>query len=145
MTRDEIVAYARTFIGWGWRHQARGPDTIDCVGLPILIARHFGIIPQDFDVTGYSRTSDLYKLVDHFREHLEEKSKLEHMPGDLLVTRDFVMPCHCGIVGNQTLIHARASLGTQGKSMKSWGQVREDPLKPWFDLSTHCFAFPGVN
>ena len=145
MRRREIIECARAYLGLAWGHQRRGPDAIDCVGLPILIARDLGLKPQSFDITGYSRRSNLYQLVGYFREHLIEKRKADRQPGDLLILRDRLFPCHCGIIGEkpygQSLIHARAAVGKPPPG----GAVREEPIDPdWTERITNCFEFPGV-
>jgi len=151
-TRQEIIKSARKFLDWGWGHQRRGPAHIDCVGLPIMVARDLGIKPPDFDITGYSRTADLPKLVARFRVLMPEKSRLAHRPGDLVVVRDTVFPCHCGILGEKSyglsLIHARASVGrpVAGGGLHARGKVREEPYQTeWWPRTTHCFEFPGVT
>ena len=150
ITRAQTIATARRFLGWGWRHQGRGPAHVDCVGLPILVAWKLGIRPPDFDVTGYSRTANLQRLVAAFQAEMTEKAVTQALPGDLVVTRDRILPCHCGILGEKSyglsLIHARASVGRQRtKGLQGRGQVREDAYEPeWRARATHCFSFPGV-
>ncbi len=143
--RQAIVSAARAYLGLAWGHQRRGPGAVDCVGLPILVARDLGLKPRDFDITGYTRKSNLYRLVDHFRAHMAEKPRGDRRPGDLLVLRDRLFPCHCGIVGEKpwgpSLIHARAAVGKPPPG----GAVREEPIDPdWTGRITHCFQFPGV-
>jgi len=150
-SREEIIETARGFLDWGWGHQRRGPDRIDCVGLPIMVARRLDMVSPDFNITGYSRTADLDRLVGIFRRYMREKNRLEARPGDLVIVRDTVFPCHCGIVaemrGALTFIHARAAVAkaTRGAGLYARGKVREDTYRPWSEVATHAFEFPGVE
>ena len=146
--RGRIIDAARRYLGWGWRHQGRGPRHIDCVGLPIMVARDLEMVPHDFNVTGYSKSSQLDQLVRIFQRHMTEKPKTAAEPGDLVVTRDHILPCHCGILGDKhglSLIHARATI-SKSRGLHAKGLVREEPYVPdWRDMTTHCFLFPGTG
>jgi cell wall-associated NlpC family hydrolase len=57
ITRDMIVAEARTMLGCRYRHQGRNPAiALDCVGFVMAVANALGIPYQD--VSGYSRRPD---------------------------------------------------------------------------------------
>ncbi len=43
VTGDEIVAYARQFVGYPYVYGTKGPNTFDCSGLVYYVFNHFGI------------------------------------------------------------------------------------------------------
>ncbi|MEO1721224.1 MAG: hypothetical protein AAFR84_02335 [Pseudomonadota bacterium] len=56
--RDEIVATALAFNGVPFRHGGRDRAGLDCVGLPIAVARELGAVPKDLDAAPYPRDPD---------------------------------------------------------------------------------------
>jgi len=55
--RSEIQAYARSLIGTPYQHQGRVPGVgLDCSGLVVAVANHFGIGVSDY--TGYNNRPD---------------------------------------------------------------------------------------
>lgn len=137
MTRDEIVAQARTYLGQPWRHRGRSPDGLDCAGLLVLLSEHFGHEVED--VEGYSRLPDK----DRFTEHLKAQFMLTRppfKPGQIVVLRDGVLPCHCGILaekhGRLTLIHSTVARR----------KVVEEPFEPyWRSMFRAVLDFPDVE
>lgn len=109
MTGAAVVACARTQIGVPWVHQGRmWGQALDCAGLVICVARDLGIVPADFDVTGYTRTPD-GSMLPLLAEHLEPAAHLEL--GAVLCVATERDPQHLGIVGDYvhggfSLIHA---------------------------------------
>lgn len=113
-TTDEIVEYARTWIGAKWRHQGRGvgPDRgIDCVGLLYCTTVHFDLPAED--LIGYRRQPGR-----DFLRHIEKFSDLgsvsDNLHGAVGIFGDTVSPFHAGIfavdkfTGAVTVIHAEA-------------------------------------
>ena len=95
MTRDEIVTEAKTWMGVRWRHIGRDRSGLDCIGLLIVVARHFG---QDIaDRTDYRRTPD----GDLFRQMVEDQTDPGSInmikSGTILMIKQGGRPCHCGI------------------------------------------------
>jgi cell wall-associated NlpC family hydrolase len=139
VTRTDIVETARKYLGVRWRHQGRNELGIDCVGLIVRTAHDLGL--SDYDSTNYKRRSTGLEFINHFRNNMREKSFAERKPGDVILFRDDVYPCHCGIVGQQgselTVIHAYAV------SRK----VIEEPIRQgsWIEKAVACFEFIGVT
>lgn len=113
-TSNEIVEYARTWIGATWRHQGRGlgPDRgIDCVGLLYRTAVHFDLPVED--LIGYRRQPG-----KEFMRHIEkfsDKGSLDiNLNGAVGIFGDTSSPFHAGIfavdnlTGEVTVIHAEA-------------------------------------
>jgi len=106
-TPDEIVTYARTWIGTRWRHQGRTERGIDCVGLLVRTMQNFHI-PHE-DVTGYRRDPSP-EFIKHLHACTTHGSDPVH--GAVGVFNDSIMPCHTGIFavenGIVTVIHSEA-------------------------------------
>lgn len=113
--RMEIMNEARKYIGVRWKHQERGNGAIDCAGLIINVGKTMGFVDKDFEVKDYQRHSQGYKFLNHFKNNMKEKSLLDTNIGDVVLFKDDLYPCHCGIIGinekgNFTIIHACAKM-----------------------------------
>lgn len=116
MTRADVVAEARKWLGTPWVHQHRAKgQAVDCAGLIICVARDLGLLPADFDLNGYSRMPDgtLLAVCD---EHMDRIERSAMQPGDVLVMATEHDPQHMGILGDYrhgglSLIHAASKAG----------------------------------
>jgi hypothetical protein len=110
-TPDEIVKYARTWIGTRWKHQGRCETGIDCAGLLIKTAQHFDL-PYE-DLTGYGRQPDA-QFLRQIRKYTLPVRPRTPVNGAIGVFNDSAMPCHTGIFaidevsGQVTVIHAES-------------------------------------
>ena len=105
---DQVIAYARTFLGTPYKLGASGPFRFDCSSYTRYVFKHFG-----YDITAYSAVQ--------FREGREVPSYRELQKGDLVFfgKRGSVRNIgHVGIVvsvdketGGFTFIHASVSNG----------------------------------
>lgn len=120
ITRAQVVAAARSYLGTPYLHQGRvggARGGIDCVGLGVCTAWDLGIKPRTWNITGYRRLPDGHSLMRHLREHMAAEVPLEALqPGDLPVLAYDRFPHHVGIVGDYaggglSLIHAAAVAG----------------------------------
>jgi cell wall-associated NlpC family hydrolase len=105
--RAEIVALAKTYLGTPWRHQGRTRQSIDCVGLPIVVGRELGLHSYP-DTLRYSRLSTGPELLKPFEEHCNRIRDLSGLlPGDIVIFKDTLFPQHVGIMSSKTnVIHA---------------------------------------
>jgi cell wall-associated NlpC family hydrolase len=113
-TRAEIVAAARSLIGTPYVNHQRvaGPNGgVDCVGLPIMVARICGIIAQDADFNGYSLHPDgtMIPLLDaSMGGRVAERDIL---PGDcVIVSWGDARAHHFGIVAPHSVYQGRLSI-----------------------------------
>lgn len=148
VTRDAIVAAAKSWIGTPYRHQAslKGAGC-DCLGLVRGVWRElYGSEPEppppyrpDWAETGGRET-----LLEAARRHLIEISPNAAGPGDVLLFRMSPGAClkHCAIVSDRRpgdpeprILHAY------------WGRaVVESWLGPWWRRRlAHAFSFPDVS
>jgi hypothetical protein len=118
---DDIVKYARTWVGAPWRHQGRGEGKnrgIDCAGLLIVTAKKFGLPYRDLQ--GYRRDPG-YAFVENI--HYSTDPHPEPIHGAIGIFSDTVMPCHTGIFavkdGKITVIHSE---------VRPAGRVHEQPF-----------------
>jgi cell wall-associated NlpC family hydrolase len=110
---DQVIAYARTFLGTPYKLGASGPSRFDCSSFTRYVFKHFG-----FDITAYSAVQ--------FREGREVPSYRDLQKGDLVFfgKRGSVRNIgHVGIVvsidkevGSFTFIHASVSNGVVEQS-----------------------------
>ena len=108
VTGDDVVEYARSFIGTPYKLGAAGPRAFDCSSFTRYVYKHFG-----YDITAYSRVQ--------FHEGREVESYADLQKGDLVFfgKKGSVRNIgHVGIVvsvdrekGSFTFIHASVSYG----------------------------------
>ncbi len=107
---DEIVACAHTLIGVRFLHRGRDLRGIDCVGVPIYIAKELGI--KEWDALSYSNRPNTPEFVKLLRESgATPVPFLEVAHGDMLRMLSFRFPVHVGIYeimpnGAEYVIHA---------------------------------------
>lgn len=147
MTRAEVVAEARAWIGTPYAHQAhlRGVGC-DCGGLIGGVAVALGIVSADWWETafakhiGYSRQPHGNSLVDVLDVFMTRIDPAEAQPADVLVFRFRREPQHVGIVvphdGGMGMVHA-LNAGTRAV-------VEHRIDEKWQRRVTHAYALPGV-
>ena len=139
MTREDVIAESRRWLGTRWRHQGRSRSGVDCIGLIVCVARAFGISVDDR--TDYPRDPSSVALLDHLRRQLVFVRADESHIGVVGVFRQAKLPCHVGIMamrdGIPTVIHAAMVAH----------KVSEDPIMRGRDslLLVEAGAFPGLE
>lgn len=116
ITRADVLACARDWIDTPYQHQQRMRGVaVDCIGLPIGVARTLGLVAPDFDVQGYARTPDGSSLMALARLHMQSvPGGVEALaPGMVVVCVVDADPQHFGILGDYrhgglSIIHANA-------------------------------------
>ena len=143
ITRAELVAAARGWVGVPWQHQGRSRSGVDCGGLLIELARELGL--ADVDVGAYPMSADGHTLRALCREHMRPITLAELQPGDAVLVR-FRPPLpesHVALVtdyrhGGLALLHAL----NRGDA----GRVIEHRLDPyWRSLIVAGYQLPGVS
>lgn len=133
----DVVRAARSMIGAKWRHQARRPDAVDCIGLGVMVRRMLGL--PHIDVVGYTPTAADSSMLDFCRMHFVEVDRKDIRPGDVLVQMAGVNR-HMAIVadyplGGLSIVHAW--IGNR--------KVVECRLDDTFMQTVRgCFRFPEI-
>ena len=61
---DQVVEYAKTFIGTPYKLGTKGPDTFDCSSFTSYVFRHFG-----YDIPAYSKSQfKNYRVVERYAD-----------------------------------------------------------------------------
>lgn len=125
ITRAQVVAQARSWVGTPWHHQGRIWGLgVDCVGLVIGVARELCLVAPDFDETGYPRQPDgrsLMHLADLHMTRARVDAPLQ--AGQVIVVAFDSDPQHLGILGDYrhgglSIIHA-AALAQPGRVIET--------------------------
>lgn len=115
VTRADIVRVARSYIETPFGHAQRKPGLgLDCVGVPICLARELGLAAPDFDVPPYMPTPDGHTMIEWCDAHLQRVERAVMQPGDMLIVVVDTDPGHIGILadyahGGFAIIHASSS------------------------------------
>jgi len=138
VTAAEFVAKAREAIGTPWHHQGRVvPIGVDCVGLLLWTLRQLDI--NHYEPPPYPRTALWGQFIGYFRNHLIEVPITDLRPGDVLIFRQSVYPCHCGIL---------TEAGADPKFIHSYltrkKVVEERLTMQWKPVLVTAFRVPGV-
>ena len=130
LTREQILAKAREYIGTPFRHQARLKGVgVDCGGLVICVVRD--LRGKTYDYTQYSRQSGQW-LLDHMRAGYREIPVADAVAGDVMVfwIRHRHIPAHMGLLTETGIIHAHDGVK----------KVAENPLdRFWLDRRMAAF------
>lgn len=143
MTREDIIAEAREWIGIPWQHQASLKGiACDCVGLVRGVYRE--LTGMDFDVpVNYPATWHLFKsepwLYNECKKYASEIPIEDARCGDLLLFsfRERFVSHHIAILTNAgTIIHSYMDVGKVV-------ETRYD--EQWKGYTRHAFQYPGVK
>ena len=138
VTRDEVVACARTWLGTRWQHQARVKgQACDCAGLIIGVAQEMFHIDVDVPNYGHEPHNDtMRKLCDRY---LVRASPQGYLPGDVLLMTWNSQPHHMAIAstvqGLPGLIHAYA----QARMV-----VEHNIDAKWRRRIVAAYSYPGI-
>jgi cell wall-associated NlpC family hydrolase len=155
VTRTQLVAEARTWVGTPFVHQGRRRGLgVDCVGLVLCVMRNLGLGDYLAEHAAYPAQPVGTIVLDACRAHLVEKNPAEAEPGDVLLFCVMVDPVHVGIVteahaeryGARRIIHAAGGLGVNiSKRRKPYRVVEVVLDHKWERRIAACFAIPGVE
>jgi NlpC/P60 family putative phage cell wall peptidase len=135
--RDMIIAEARKWIGTPFHHQGRVKGAgVDCVGLCMMVGKALGLVPFNFDYTGYRRTPYSRTLVEAMHESGAVFEVHEPREADILVFRIDQDPQHVAFLTDQdTIIHAYAQV-------RKVCEARYDTF--WRERYVTAFSFKGI-
>ena len=98
---DELLAYAKTFLGTPYVYGANGPDSFDCTGYTCYVFKHFGYsLPRTAYNQGYNNYAPKIEKIEDLK------------PGDLVffnTLSDNDLSDHAGIyLGDNMFIHCNS-------------------------------------
>ena len=142
MTRDAIIAEARSWIGTPYRHQASLKGVgCDCLGLVRGVWRAVaGAEPEAVPAYApdWAEASGLEALALAARRHLVEIGCADVMPGDVLLFR-----WRAGFPAKHAAIATTAALMVHAHDGAA---VAEVAIAPWWRRRlAYAFRFPGVG
>jgi hypothetical protein len=138
MTRNELVDYARTFVGTRFKMHGRGTVGMDCIGLLIAVARHFG--QEIEDKTSYTMGKPYeVELNKHLHQYSIPASINPIKHGQIVKFRQSFLPMHVGIITMDT-----AQPMVLNANMKKH-RVVEEPLSTWKSLIMELREFQGIT
>ena len=113
LTRANIVADARSYVGIRWLHEGRSRSGVDCVGLLCCVGKDFGVKFED--MKGYSRIPSGFGFMNHLLKYTTINRTNLPQPGSNAMIRGAERASHVGIFGEiggrPTLIHANSLAG----------------------------------
>ena len=136
VSRQQVVTAARQKLGAAFRHQARGPEAYDCVGLVIKVAHELGL--SDFDSKAYTRAPDPVEMREALEANLDYVRFCSVLPGDVLWFRA-PEPQHLAIVTQvepMQMVHAFARVSRV---------VETGVDRFWRGRLVACFRYRGLD
>jgi len=112
ITRQMVVAEARTWDQVRYKHQGRDRFGVDCVGLVLCTTNALGL--TDYHYSNYTRVPDGSEFLKHFELGGWTRIRIEDaLPGDLLACKGGAYACHVALITEvgpmAAVIHAHAS------------------------------------
>lgn len=145
ISRLDILREARALLGTPYVNHQRVPGReggIDCIGVPIVVARNVGSVAPDFDINGYSLHPDgtMLHLCD---KYLIRIGKQDVLPADIVVVSwGDDRAHHVGIVAPHTAYPGRLAIIHAYPKQK---EVTEHRLEySNFMRFIAAYRFPGV-
>ena len=137
ITRDMIVAEARTWLGTPFKHQARLKGVgVDCGGVPVGIAKTLGLSYNDGQ--GYARVPSNGQFRSLLASCLDVITLADVQPGDLMSFAFMSEEQHIAVVSQLDpirLIHAWEAIGRC---------VENDFDAVWQRRLRGCWRFRGM-
>jgi hypothetical protein len=141
MRSNDIIAAAEQTIGTPWVHEGRHPKLgLDCIGVVLHTCRATGF--SDYEPPPYPRHAQWYQFEKEFARFLIRVPNALARPSDILVFRQEIFPCHCGVMSNPRrtgepqFIHGYIPRGRV---------VEEIYTDEWKRKTRAVFRFPGLE
>ena len=104
VSRADVVAAARSYLGVPYLHQGRTMRGLDCVGLIIRVGHDLGL--SDYDIDGYSRVPSGKRMERLLGLVCRKVQPALAKAGDLLHLAYDKEPQHLAMVTDYGIIHA---------------------------------------
>lgn len=136
-TAADVVRVARTWVDVPFRHQGRDRKGIDCWGVPVVVLRELGALPDGFDEAAYPRQPLLEQIQKRLLQFCTRLP--EPVPGALIALQLQRTVTHVGLYTDaDTLI--------QSVDRDRGGGVIEHGFRGLWRTryATGAWALPGV-
>lgn len=130
---SRLIEEARLWLGSPFHHQGRSHGGVDCVGLPIVVAKSLNLIPSRYDTENYSRLPT-GEIVPRVRELCTQIPVA--IPGSIIVIAWTTVAAHMALCTGPSLIHAYETLGKV---------VEHGYRGRWLRITHSAWAVPGVR
>lgn len=111
ITRAQVIACAKSFVGTPFAHQGRRKGyEADCVGLVMMVGKELGVMDVLDQYTDYGPEPHGDLVYQCCVKHLVPRPLSQYKPGMVLSIRCMLQPCHVAIAaelfGQPSMIHA---------------------------------------
>lgn len=141
MTRDDVIAAARRYLGVPYRKRGRSAHGLDCLGLIILIGRDLHV-PHEDELDYSIHPSPDFTMLKRLAKYCIQVPPDTPKPGLIGTFAESRLPGHIGVFsskyGRDHLIHARIRPGRVIE--ESWDQIPHHQLR-----MVAMFAIPGME
>jgi len=137
ITREQVIATARSYIGVRFRLHGRDRNGLDCVGLLYRVGTDLGFNLEDD--TDYNRRPQVEKINNMLAKYTRPAPRTPPRNGQVLKLRQHMFPMHLGflVVENGRLSVINANLHKKA--------VVEDTYDMWHDLVMEHRDVMGVR
>lgn len=141
VTRADIVAEARAWIGTPFQHQAHSKGVAtDCAGVVRGVPQALGLYPG-VEIAAYLRQPDAKRMRAEMLRHMDPVPFGEVLPGDVLHFRIDIEPQHLAIVTQ--LAPLLAVHATSRPRIMRTIEFRVDAR--WLRLLAGCWRYRGLS
>lgn len=135
VTREQVVAAARNWLGTPFHHQGRLNGVgVDCAGVVICVAAELGLTA--FDVDGYGHRPDSRELEQLCHAQMRRIPVDSARPGDVLLFEIDRQPQHLAFLTDAGMLHAYAPLRRV---------VEHNIDAQWTARIVAAFVLPGLD
>lgn len=138
VTRDDIVAAARRYIGVPFRKGGRSDKSIDCVGLLIKVHQDLGLQIEDSTDYTFSPLVATSYINDLVRGQSTEAPIAPVLRGQIAIMRETVFPMHFGIIARSEDRLTFINANTKER------RVVEQDFSEWRTLLIELREFKGL-
>lgn len=139
MTRDHIVATARSYLNVPFRMRGRNRQGLDCVGLLYCTLTDLGMEIEDIqDYTSDPQAAKINYVLDRYTDPASIK---ELRQGQIVKLRQSVLPMHLGILSRD---QATGRMNVINANLKNRKVVEQDLINEWASMVLAVREIKGI-
>jgi hypothetical protein len=139
VTRNDIVDAGRKYLGVPFRKGARGPQSLDCIGLLVAIHKDLGLPIEDGDYYTFAPGRAAQMINKYVYEQSEPSATKLPRHGQIAIMRETIYPIHLGIITRDTGRTMFLNANTKER------RVVEQDFDRWKDLLVTLREFKGLE